>query len=108
MSAELKLEKALLEAGLPTDLTKIVGKNFLFQDEDDDDIIVGTITGINISEGELTILIAPLKTWGGSINHIRHCSVPGSDKTWMVEVDTSGGGYEYEDYSGDFRILPSA
>lgn len=105
MSAELVLEGALSEAGLPTDPAKIVGKNFLFQ-RNERSFIIGTIVGIEFSE-KLSILITPLTVWGGSIDRIQYYRQGWTDKTWVVAVDTSGGDYEFEDYPGDFKILAS-
>lgn len=110
MNAEfkLKLEGALLEAGLPTDPAKIINKIFMFRNHRGE-AFLGMTTGITLDRQGLKILIAPLNIWGGAVNNVHYDNYGRVPDGWTVDVDTSGGGYEGETYSGgDFKILPSA
>jgi hypothetical protein len=80
--AELRLKKALLEAGLPKNPNN---KSFVFSDGPR--VFMGTITGATLDDRGLLLLISVSKIWGGEIAGIRRSnSVLGhSEPVWVVE-----------------------
>jgi hypothetical protein len=103
--AELRLKKALLEAGLPKNPNN---RDCVFFDDYHQLVFTGTITGATLDERGLLLLTSVSKIWGGEIRGIRRrdSMLGHSGPTWVVEVDMGGG--EYEDYTGDLKILESA